>query len=474
LFVTVFACQLTVRETYGRNLKPFKSGCQAYFFRASWSESLRLRHICCSIFMLSSIHAVLLACARNHARKRFSRDLFLRIVAAAALFLTAIRGWPALMADQDSLPLQAAARENVRTGYAGDSACKDCHRGQFDGYQATAHHRTSRQPNGVTIPGHFSGRERIMTTFNPELTFQMDARDGHFYESSILNRRGHLQKHTEQIDIVIGSATKGQTYLYWRGNRLFELPVSYWTELNQWVNSPGYVDGSADFERPVTPRCIECHATYIESLGPGPTDNLYKKNSLILGISCERCHGPGLSHVETRAGKSANPVTTNPMPPIALSRDREIDVCGQCHSGVGQSLVPPFSFRPGEQLSQTIAFSQPASTKQIDVHGNQVVLLERSRCFLSSPTMSCSTCHGVHSVERPAASYSAKCLQCHRQEQCGMFPSMGTTIATNCIDCHMPIQESRLLTLDAEDSRLKARVRNHSIAIYPLRSIPKN
>jgi hypothetical protein len=86
--------------------------------------------------------------------------------------------------------------------------------------------------------------------------------------------------------------------------------------------------------------------------------------------------------------------------------------------------------------------------------------------------MTCSTCHELHSVERPAASYSAQCLHCHQQQQCGMFARLGAQIATNCIDCHMPIQESKLLVLDADDTRLKAKVRNHWIAVYPRQSMP--
>lgn len=40
-------------------------------------------------------------------------------------------------------------------------------------------------------------------------------------------------------------------------------------------------------------------------------------------------------------------------------------------------------------------------------HGNQVGLLERSRCYIASPNMSCSTCHDVHTPEKPVALYSA-------------------------------------------------------------------
>ncbi len=63
---------------------------------------------------------------------------------------------------------------------------------------------------------------------------------------------------TERIDIVTGSGIKGQTYLYWKGDQLFQLPVSYWTDLKRWITSPGYTEGVANFDRPIVPRCLEC------------------------------------------------------------------------------------------------------------------------------------------------------------------------------------------------------------------------
>jgi hypothetical protein len=113
---------------------------------------------------------------------------------------------------------------------------------------------------------------------------------------------------------------------------------------------------------------------------------------------------------------------------------------------------------------------EPTATDRLDVHGNQVNLLARSRCFQSSPAMTCSTCHDVHAPERPAADYSARCLECHKVDQCGMVRKLGKQIASNCIDCHMPVQASNLLVLDAGDARLKARVRNHWIRIYERKS----
>jgi hypothetical protein len=394
------------------------------------------------------------------------------IVAIISSVFAALETGSTALAKQSSTVSQADAGATLPPGFAGDTACRECHQEKFDSYLATAHHRTSRLPNRESIAGHFSAHENLLNTFNPELSFRMESREGRFYESAVVTKPGHTRKRTEEIDIVIGSGNKGQTYLYWKGNRLFELPVSYWTALKRWVNSPGYVDGSADFDRPVTSRCVECHATYFQKLTSTPLDNQYNKDNIVLGISCERCHGPGLSHIQNHAGEGANAGSLSPMPPLGLARDREIDICAQCHGGVGQSLAPAFSFQPGEDLSKTILLQQPTSPKQVDVHGNQVILLQRSRCFLSSPDMSCSTCHDVHSAERPAASYSAQCLHCHRQQQCGMFVRLGAQIATNCIDCHMPIQESKLLVLDTDDTRLKAKVRNHWIGIYPEHLVP--
>jgi hypothetical protein len=378
----------------------------------------------------------------------------------------------------DSAPQNSPAATPIppqeeNRGYAGDLACRACHQEKVDSYLTTAHRKTSRLPNPTSIAGSFAKDLNEMSTLNPELTFRMESRDGHFYETAIRQKQTRTTKRTAQIDLVIGSATKGQTYLYWKQNGLFELPVSYWTDLHRWVNSPGYVDGSADFDRPVTPRCLECHATYFQQNNSSSSDNYYNRDNFVLGISCERCHGPGIEHVHDRSAHSASSNDNKTMPPVGLSRDRQIDVCAQCHGGAGEPVAPAFSFRPGETLSEFVRLQEPNATDRLDVHGNQVNLLKRSRCFLSSPEMSCSTCHNPHAPERPSAEYSARCLQCHQVEQCGMFHKAGKQIASNCIDCHMPVQASNLLVLDADDTTLKAKVRNHWIRVYPKTSPPR-
>src|SRR5437762_3293757 len=83
-------------------------------------------------------------------------------------------------------------------------------------YLATVHHRTSRLPDVSSIAGSFTKGKDVMTTLNPELTFRMEARDGHFYQTAVRQKRARISKRAEQFGLIIGSATKGQTYLYWR------------------------------------------------------------------------------------------------------------------------------------------------------------------------------------------------------------------------------------------------------------------
>jgi hypothetical protein len=335
-------------------------------------------------------------------------------------------------------------------------------------------------PTTTSIGGHFDAGRNTMRSLDPGVSFRMDergdAKGDAFYETALEGNRGHETTRTEQIALVFGSGRKGQTYLYWRGDQLFELPVSYWTSLDRWVNSPGYVDGTADFDRGINPRCLECHSTFFQEVAKPQTGYHYDRANFVLGISCERCHGAGAEHVRMHtAGSGANAAASAAttasdsaakMPPVGIERDRQIDVCAQCHGGIGTGVTPAFSFKPGAPLASYISL-QSDPRARVDVHGNQVALLEKSRCFQSSPSMTCSTCHELHAPEREAASYSAKCLTCHQTSACPTFSKMPHQAVTNCIDCHMPLQSSTSLAVDLEDERVAVKVRTHWIWAYP-------
>jgi Cytochrome c554 and c-prime len=273
------------------------------------------------------------------------------------------------------------------------------------------------------------------------------------------------ESRSESIDLVIGSGRKGQTYLYWKGNQLFQLPISYWTELNQWVNSPGYKDGNADFTRRVPPRCLECHATFFKSTPP--PINQYQRSNFVLGLACERCHGPGGNHLATQQAKQQASSGSDIVNPAKLSTERQIDLCALCHAGLGEpARAPVFSFLPGNRIADYLSLPSAGDEVKIDVHGSQVELLRRSRCFRESKTMTCLTCHDVHTTQRDAAAFSTHCLSCHKVASCGLYAQRGESLAQNCVDCHMPKQPTELIVSDSNGRKVKPEVRNHQIKIY--------
>lgn len=357
--------------------------------------------------------------------------------------------------------------ERVRAGdYAGDNKCLSCHRDQKT-FRETAHYLTSTTPTKDSIAGKFREGENTLRTSNPDLYYRMEATKDGFYQTAVLGTPPDTASLSRRFDFVIGSGRKGQTYLYWgEGGRLFQLPVSYWTDLGKWANSPGYEDGELNFGRPVPPRCLECHASYFESLPASGAGNRYDKANYVLGISCGRCHGPGQEHAAGQISRVAKPSGQAIINPAKLSRARQVEACALCHGGVGVGKAPAFSYVPGKPLGDYLQLRAPGPDEVIDVHGNQVALLERSRCFQSS-TMTCSTCHNVHLPQRNAAAFSRSCLTCHKVESCGVFQKRGHRIAENCVDCHMPKLTSEAVTSTSEGRKVRPQVRTHWIKVYP-------
>jgi hypothetical protein len=321
-------------------------------------------------------------------------------------------------------------------------------------------------PSHASILGKFTPGDNILKTANPNLFFRMDEQrtDGtdNFLQTAVAGTPPHTNSRSERIAFVIGSGDKGQTYLYWSDDQLFQLPVSYWTKLG-WVNSPGYRDGSADFDRPIIPRCMECHASYIGALPP--PSNKYNTSGFSLGIECEKCHGPGREHVRREAAKPVVAAAVAILNPARFSRDRQMDLCSWCHAGHGQPLRPSFSYLPGEPLDEYLHLPPPDPDAPLDVHGNQVELLKQSRCFRSS-NMTCLTCHNVHTTQRDVAQFSQRCLSCHKPGS-ATFARPDHPVTKNCIDCHMPRQETNQIVFDWKGMQMRPQMTNHWIKVYP-------
>ena len=356
--------------------------------------------------------------------------------------------------------------EAVRpTTAMGDSTCVSCHRDKGS-YEGTAHRLTSRHASEATVAGHLTGPKSVLHTPNEALRFRMSADSDGIHQTAIEGRGSDTTSRTERIAYAVGSNRKGQTYLYWRGDSLYQMPVSYWKSLDSWINSPGpgYTEGRANFNRPVAARCLECHATWIESKNDLQVVNRFDSTGTILGITCERCHAGGREHVArqrsvTRAVRG--PAIVNPA---RLTRERQMDACAQCHGGLGTPKLPSFTYVAGHQLGNFVELPAQPPDAQVDVHGNQVALLQRSRCYQASQ-MTCATCHDVHATQRDVKQLSGKCLTCHQEQSCKLFPTQGRALAGRCVDCHMPLQSSNLIVSALEGTQRQAQVRSHWIKV---------
>jgi hypothetical protein len=358
------------------------------------------------------------------------------------------------------------------TGYAGSRTCAACHKDIYDSHIQTAHYLDSRPASGETIKGKFSaGSNRFV--YNKWMEVVMEQKGDRYFQTAYLNGN-ELQ--SEPFELVIGSGRKGQSYLYWNENALFQLPVSYYTPLNSWCNSPGYSNHTINFGRMIPAQCIECHGTYASVQPDADGVPIIRPQGIIYGIDCERCHGPGAGHVTYHREHPDDSSSKHIISARTLNRQQRLDACALCHSGFRKEIKPAFSFMAGDKLDE---FSTPGfsndSTSTLDVHGNQYGLLLASKCFQMS-AMDCSSCHNVHVNEfMQTRVFSQRCMSCHADTRHRSFEGSLAKISTlgkNCIDCHMPMLPSKAIVLDVANTTdaVPDLVRTHRIAIYPAKT----
>jgi cytochrome c554/c'-like protein len=355
-------------------------------------------------------------------------------------------------------------------GYIGSAACQSCHKEIYDSHIKTAHYRTSRPAAREFIKGSFEpNRNRF--SYNQHMEVVMERKNGRSFQTAFLNG---IPFESESFDIVIGSGRKGQSYLYWDSNRLFQLPITYYTPLDRWCNSPGYPDNFAYFNKHVHGRCIECHGTYASVEEKEGVGTEFVRSSIIYGIDCERCHGPAADHVAYHSSHPGERTGKYIINARLMSRQQRLDACALCHAGFREALKPAFSFAVGDTLDNYSAPDYSTdSLPSLDVHGNQYGMLTSSKCFRMSAQMDCSSCHNVHrnEVNSPQL-FSQRCMNCHQESthnDCSLPAVRKQALYNNCIDCHMPALPSQKIMLQMSDTGqvVHLLVRTHRIGVYP-------
>jgi len=360
----------------------------------------------------------------------------------------------------ESTPVETAQIEtsgfyNVReeVAYAGDDACFSCHEDLYRGYQAHGMAQSYYPLTPENVVEDFSGV--TLTHEASGFSYRIYSEGNRFFQEEF--RRDEAGQKTHQLvremQYVVGSGTAARTYLTEQNGRLYELPVTWYTQQQRWDFSPGYDEQNGRFDRLVPDRCMACHNSYPESVPFAEG----KYTSVPDGIGCERCHGPGELHVEARLAdpEPATAVDSTIVNPAHLSLDRRLDVCQQCHLSTTVSFLregrEAFDFLPSQPLAAHLvlfAAETPETTDQISVisHADR---MQRSACFIATQQttrpLDCVTCHDPHEGFRTKgpAYFNETCQSCHAPAALhASFETEETraihTASADCYSCHMP------------------------------------
>lgn len=413
-----------------------------------------------------------LALPAPRPRSPSRRPIIVGALAIAGLLVAAYFYWPASRAPEPSrLALDQPAADDIvdpiitNPGYVGPQACAECHAKRSADLQTTKHFRACREPRADEMPVGFQPGKNVIPTRTPGFRFEMLKRGNEYIHASTRQTPTGEERTEARIGLIYGSAPADEIYHLWRGDRLYESKAAWLHPFGEWGYETFDPHGPGDHSRETTVRCVECHNTWLAHVPGTPSE--YRGPERILGVTCEVCHGPGRDHVAFHKAhpdeKAAHAVTH----PGKLDRERNIEVCTQCHSNANKPRTPAFSYRPGEVLEKT--FRTASSKYPEDDHvANQVAYLRQSKCFTKSDSMTCTTCHNPHKPTDHAA-VAASCLKCHQPEGCKDRPNLPVAVRDQCASCHMPARVWMNVHFQTADDEYRPIVKrfDHRIGVHP-------
>lgn len=326
-----------------------------------------------------------------------------------------------------------------RDDYAGPAACAGCHSSIYRLQSRSAMASTSSD----------AADSEVLKTHNP-----VEFRHGPYQYKIVRNGSVENLSVTDGAQSIIeplgwsfGGGLTGQSYLMLRRGEYVEARLSYLASLNSFEITPGQsTSPAASVEKAIghrltedeTVRCFICHTT------AAVTSSKFDLKTLVHGVTCEACHGPGADHVLLRSGPAAAQLSRDDDPIFRASRlspADSVDFCGSCHRTWWDAMALGFT---------------GVMNVRFPAYG-----LERSRCWGNGDArLTCVACHDPHaSLNRDAEAYDARCLRCHTQkgmQAAGDHPGAACPKATKaCVTCHMPKFELPGMHLTFTDHQIR-------------------
>jgi tetratricopeptide (TPR) repeat protein len=371
------------------------------------------------------------------------------------------------VAKRTKLPL-APQPLNTNPGYVGMEACVDCHAERVAEFRETRHAFAACPP--VTDGGSpkLPSQTMVFSRALPDTEFVV-TREG---RDVIQNKTEHTstgdQRDSATIAFAYGSGGIGDEVNFaWKGDELFEL-VLVWLRPQQSWGVQLFADqyDVASHARHATSRCLECHHTRFQQIAG--SQGRYRQDSFLMGVTCERCHGPASEHVALHRAHPAEKQPQAIVTPSKLSREQQLDICGQCHASSVFRRTPLFSFRPGDRLEDHFRLLEPHGVENDHV-ADQMRYMRESECFLKSDSLTCTTCHSPHRKASADEVGRQACIKCHDVGDCHRREQLPEPVRDDCVSCHMPRYNRVAVKFHGVDEpyQFPMRPRQHRIGKYP-------
>jgi tetratricopeptide (TPR) repeat protein len=381
-----------------------------------------------------------------------------RTIAATSVLAIAAVGGFLFYRHREETPKAAA----VAQAYADPASCVQCHATEAAGYARTGMAHAFYKPTAKNTV-ESAAKDRQFFHAASSTYYSLTEHDGKYFERRWQKGFDGSPENAEElaIDYIMGSGNHARTYLHReQDGTLIELPMAWYSEDGgHWGMNPGFDNAHPMTRRNIAYECMFCHNAYPEIPATAHRDlsaNPVYGAVLPEGIDCQRCHGPGAAHVAAAKtpGTSVEQIRAQIVNPVRLSKDRQMEVCEQCHLETTSTLLPdrirhydqePFGYKADQPLADFISYySRDPAKGRIDNFEivNGAYRLRQSQCFLQSQgALTCESCHNPHDLHKGAESasyYANVCMKCHAANLPAKIALHQHPAGNDCVSCHMP------------------------------------
>lgn len=346
--------------------------------------------------------------------------------------------------------------------YVGINTCKLCHQDIYNTFIETGMGKSFDTASQSKSSANFANHPVVKDTDKNLFYIPSWQQNNLVIKEFRLSGKDTIYTRTEIANYIIGSGQHTNSHLYNINGYLRQMPLTYYTQKGKWDLPPGFENGNnSRFSRKIGLECMSCHNSLPEFVEG--SENKY--TTILNGIGCERCHGPGSAHVQQKmAGikiDTSKYIDYSIVNPAKLPIDLQFDVCQRCHLQGNTVLNQDksfFDFKPGMKLSDimTVFLPKYSNSDKDFIMASHADRLKMSKCFSINEKnknstglrpyqngLTCVTCHNPHvSVKATNKEhFNLACKNCHNstaQPICSASEKERSSKENNCISCHMP------------------------------------